>query len=262
MACNQCTPCTNCTPPTPVSTSCEECADIISSSCVYYKGSYGNNLGLAANFRFNEFAEKVMYRFSKLPASLGTQSYLINTFTVDDVAVNEPNFTINQNTGGDETTNINLSLDLRPHFAIVKLNSTNNIAINSNTGAIIPFASTIATNKHIVNLGTNKITPDTNQSNGPRTGYQKLSGNISFSPNASGVATIQIKKDTTLLSEAKVNVLSGEYASVSVNAYDHYDTLGINALYHMYIKFDDVDSDYNTTIDVVDGTFEVKEYGF
>jgi len=259
MACNQCTPCTNCTPPTPVSTSCEECADIISSSCVYYKGAYGNNLGLAANFRFNTFAEKVMQRFSDLPGSLTGTNYEVTSLAANLVSVNQYHFEIEQT--NNSNTPINEDLDLRPYFAIVKLNSTNNIAITSNSGAEIPFYSIIDNNKHIVDLNTNRVTPETNLSNAPRTGYQKLSGTISFSSNAAGVATVQIKKGSTVLSQAKATVSQNGFVTISLSAYDNYNTF-VNANYHMYLFFDDTASAYNTTIDVLDGTFEVKEYGY
>lgn len=259
MACNQCTPCTNCTPPTPVSTSCEECADIVSSSCVYYKGSYGNNLGLAANFRFNQFAEKVMQRFSDLPSSLLGTNYELTTLTASLVSVNQYEFSIDQN--NNTSSPLNEDLDLRPYFAIVSLDSNTNIAITGNTGQQVGFNAIIEHNKHIVNLTTDTITPETNLSNAPRTGWQKLSASISFSSNAAGVATFQIKKGSTVLGEAKTTVPLNGFGSISLNAYDNYNSY-VNANYQVHLKFDDTGGAYNTTIDVLDGTFEVKEYGY
>ena len=249
MACNQCTPCTNCTPPTPVSTSCEECADIISSSCVYYKGGFGNNLGLPANFRFNTFAEKVMQRFSSLPSSI-TDTQVTN-FVSNNPTINQFSLVITQST--TPATDRNASLDIRPYFAIVPF-ATTTVSLTSNTPSVLSFGTTIETNKHAVNT-SGYITPETNASNGRRLGWQKLSAHLTFSTNTAGVATMQICQDSTVLASSIITLAANASGTLSCQAFNNFSSYD-NKQYNVKLSFNNT-----CTITIANGTFEVKEYG-
>jgi hypothetical protein len=251
MACNQCTPCTNCTPPTPVSTSCEECADIISSSCVYYKGGFGNNLGLEANFRFNNFAEKVMQRFSSLPSSINDTQIDALTVSVSP-GINQIAFVIDQS---GSAPNRNAALDIRPYFAIVPFLTSPTISLTANTPTVLAFGSNIETNKHIVN-SSGYINPETNESNGRRLGWQKLFAHLTFSTNTAGVATVQICQNTTVLASSVVTLAVNETATLYCQAFNNFSSYDAKE-YNVKVSFNNA-----ATITISNGTFEVKEYGF
>jgi len=252
MACNQCTPCTNCTPPTPVSTSCEECADIISSSCVYYKGSFGNNLGLAANFRFNTFAEKVMQRFSTLPSSLAGDTQVETVTLSFDPGINQVYLEVNQS--GDAPTR-NASLDIRPYFAVVPFLTEDPVVLVTDTPEVLAFDTEIITNSHNVN-SSGYINPETNLSNSPRTGWQKLIAHLTLSTDTAGVATMQICQDDTVLASSVVTLAADATGTLYCQAFDEFDAFAAKE-YNVKLSFSD---DCIITID--NGTFEVKEYGF
>ena len=185
MACNQCTPCTNCTPPTPVSISCEECADIISSSCVYYKGSYGNNLGLPANFRFNNFAEKVLKRLSNLPDDLVDTS-------VDSIEfIPSSNFldvTAKITLTDEDSTEITGSLDVRRYYTIVEFAEGTKSIDSSST--ILTLKTNAAVNHNVNHSTTGYINPLTTINTGGRVGRYRINGVINFLSDKTGDLTI------------------------------------------------------------------------
>jgi hypothetical protein len=194
MACNQCTPCTNCTPPTPVSISCEECADIISSSCVYYKGSYGNNLGLPANFRFNNFAEKVLKRLSNLPDDLVDTS-------VDSIEfIPSSNFldvTAKITLTDEDSTEITGSLDVRRYYTIVEFAEGTKSIDSSST--ILTLKTNAAVNHNVNHSTTGYINPLTTINTGGRVGRYRINGVINFLSDKTGDLTIDINKSNTTL---------------------------------------------------------------
>ncbi len=250
MACNQCTPCTNCTPPTPVSTSCEECADIISSSCVYYKGGFGNNLGLDANFRFNTFAEKVMQRFSSLPSSINDTQ--VTNFVSTNATINQFSLVISQTSPVEDR---NVSLDIRPYFAIVPFATTPTVSLTANTPSVLAFGTTIQNNNHIIN-SSGYINPETNASNGRRLGWQKLSAHATFSTDTAGVATMQICQDSTVLASSIITLAANASGTLSCQAFNNFSSY-VSKQYNVKLSFNN-----SCIITIANGTFEVKEYGF
>jgi hypothetical protein len=258
MACNQCTPCTNCTPPTPVSISCEECADIISSSCVYYKGSYGNNLGLPANFRFNNFAEKVLKRLSNLPDDLVDTSVDSIEFTPSS---NFLDLTATITLTDEDSTEINGSLDVRRYYTVVEFAEGTKSIDSSST--ILTLKTNAAVNHNVNHSTTGYINPLTSINNGGRVGRYRINGVINFLSDKTGDLTIDINQSNTTLKSYTVTIHENEYSSFNFKTVDLFE-LDDNVLptkdYNIQLSFTNTDEE---TVGLTNfkGELEVSEIG-
>jgi len=258
MACNQCTPCTNCTPPTPVSISCEECADIISSSCVYYKGGYGNNLGLPENFRFNNFAEKVLKRLNALPDSLVDTKVSAVSFTPNS---NFLDVTAKITLNDQNATQITGSLDVRRYYTIVEF-AEGTKSINSSS-TILTLKTTAAANYNVTHSTTGYINPITVINNGGRVGRYRLNGVINFISNKTGNLTININKSNNNNKSYTVTISENAYSSFNFKTVNSFELNG-NVLptkdYNIQISFTNATND-TVSLTNFKGELEVSEIG-
>lgn len=258
MACNQCTPCTNCTPPTPVSTSCEECADIISSSCVYYKGSYGNNLGLPANFRFNNFAEKVLKRLSNLPDDLVDTSIASIAYTKNS---NFLDLTTTITLTDADDTEITGSLDLRRYYTIVEFDESNKVIGGNDT--ILLFKTNAISNFNVNHNSSGFINPLTTFNQGGRTGLYKLSANFNFRSSLDGTLTIKVLSSNTVIASNTITISQDNYTSFYIQVYNSFELVN-NVLptkdYSIRLSFINTDEE-SVTLSSFKGTWEVSEVG-
>lgn len=143
MACTSCSQTTcNCTP----TSICETCVDVTSSECIYYKGYLTNNLGLAANFRFNTFAEKVIDVLGGINSVLDTYPVGIDfsrNTTLDHPSGYNTTITLNRSVsinGGNATSTITDSVDQRLYHAYSNFDTTSTISI-SNSGTKLPLTA-------------------------------------------------------------------------------------------------------------------------
>lgn len=201
MACTSCSQTTcNCTP----TSICETCVDVTSSECIYYKGYLTNNLGLAANFRFNTFAEKVIDVLGGINSVLDT--YPIAFDLTRDTTLSHPSgytstITLNKTVtiGGSPTSTITDSVDQRLYHAYTNI-TTGNLSI-SGTAVLLPLETAPSTNVH----GHSVVATDANEyiQTAARLGKQKITVDLGYSITAGAdvhikVVVIEEKRKTTI----------------------------------------------------------------
>jgi hypothetical protein len=247
MACTSCSQTTcNCTP----TSICETCVDVTSSECTYYKGFYSNSLSLPANFRFNTFAEKVLDRIGTLPASY-------DDFQVDDLQLTFADGTAGKNTlrvligqtGG--LSDVTDSISIIKHACLVSLTTNASFSVTT-TAAAIP-GSSIYASQHSFSTDTVTIGSTINK----RVGNQLVSGTVTFVPASSQNFTFTLFEGSTSLKTVTVPGVSGVCQTISLKAiYDYASTASTKTF---TIK---VASASNTTINILAGDFEVREYEY
>ena len=248
MACTSCSQTTcNCT-----STSiCETCIDVTSSECTYYKGFYSNSLSLPANFRFNTFAEKVLDRIGTLPASY-------DDFQIDDLQLTFADGTAGKNTlrvligqtGG--LSDVIDSISIIKHACLVSLTTNATFAVTT-TAAAIPGSSAYVS-EHSFTTDTVTIGGTVNK----RVGNQLVSGNVTFVPASSQNFTFTLFEGSTSLKAVTVPGVSGVCQTISLKAI--YDYASTAATKTFTIKVASGTS--STTINILAGDFEVREYEY
>ena len=248
MACTSCSQTTcNCT-----STSiCETCIDVTSSECTYYKGFYSNSLSLPANFRFNTFAEKVLDRIGTLPASY-------DDFQIDDLQLTFADGTAGKNTlrvligqtGG--LSDVIDSISIIKHACLVSLTTNATFAVTT-TAAAIPGSSAYVS-EHSFTTDTVTIGGTVNK----RVGNQLVSGNVTFVPASSQNFTFTLFEGSNSLKAVTVPGVSGVCQTISLKAI--YDYASTAATKTFTIKVASGTS--STTINILAGDFEVREYEY
>jgi hypothetical protein len=247
MACTSCSQTTcNCTP----TSICETCVDVTSSECIYYKGYVNNSLSLPANFRFNTFAEKVLDRIGTLPANY--VDYQVDDVQIDfgnsNAAKNTIKITVGQ-TGG--LSDIIDTISIIKHACLVSLTTNASFAVTT-TAAAIP-GSSIYVNEHSFSTDTVTIGGTVNK----RLGKQLVSGTVIFVPASSQNFTFTLFEGSTSLKTVTVPGVSGVCQTISLKAiYDYASTASTKTF---TIK---VASASNTTINILAGDFEVREYEY
>jgi len=188
MACTSCSQTTcNCTP----TSICETCIDVTSSECIYYKGYLTNNLGLAANFRFNTFAEKVIDVLGGINSVLDT--YPIEIDLARDTTAAHPSsyestITFNKTVtiNGSPTDFIKDTIDQRLYHAYSNF-TTGNLSI-SDTAVLLPLdASTNAYGHSVVATDTNEYIQTA-----ARLGKQRITVDLGYSITASADVHIKV----------------------------------------------------------------------
>lgn len=240
MACSTCTStCSNCTPPTVASTYCETCVDIISTECVYYKGTYSNCLGLVKNFRLDDFIEKTLSILCSLDGGgSASDQYLKSTSTITRSATNNSwTFTYKfPNSSNDFFKDITITYNM----AHVEVEILNSFTIATNTSAKVSLCSNTDLNYYYVGVGhvhngnansfvgTDIVTaniPATPSVDGnQRANRQKVEGTIIFSTNqtisVSYKASLLIKclngSTTTTIASVPFTVNGASYKQVSI----------------------------------------------
>jgi hypothetical protein len=278
MACTSCSQNTcNCT-----STSiCETCIDVTSSECIYYKGYLTNNLGLAANFRFNTFAEKVIDVLGGINSVLDT--YPISIDLARDNTASHPSsyesiITLNKTVtiGGSPTDFIKDTIDQRLFYAYTNF-TTGDLSIGG-TAVLLPLQASAsgATYGHSVvdssgneyietaaRLGKQRITLDL--------GYSITAGvdvhirvNVFESKRRTSVNTTAIKTYwiTAKSGVATSNVLS--FSFITDGPTTESNTVKVNRYYVEIQSFTNkgAGTGSNQTLTIDSGSFSVEETGY
>jgi hypothetical protein len=276
MACTSCSQTTcNCTP----TSICETCIDVTSSECIYYKGYLTNNLGLAANFRFNTFAEKVIDVLGGINSVLDTYPIafdLTRNTTLEHPSGYTSTITLNKSVtiGGTPTTTIIDSVDQRLFYAYTNF-TTGNLSIGGTT-VLLPLQasasgatyghSVVADSEYIetaARLGKQRITLDL--------GYSITAGadvhirvNVFKSERRTSVNTTAIKTYwiTAKSGVATSNVLS--FSFITDGPTTESNTVKVNRYYVEIQSFTNkgagTGSDQTLVID--SGSFSVEETGY
>lgn len=248
MACSSCSPSTcNCTP----TAICETCIDVTSSECTYYKGYYSNSLSLPANFRFNTFAEKVLDRIGTLPASY------------DDFQVDNVQLTFADGTAGKNTIRIAIeqtgglsdvidSISIIKHACLVSL--TTNATFSVTTSAAAIPGSSIHANEHSFSTDTVTIGNTVNK----RVGKQLVSGTVTFVPGSTQNFTFTLFEGSNSLKAVTVPGVSGACQTISLKAIYDYSVTSSTKTFTIKVA----SGSSSTTINILAGDFEVREYEY
>lgn len=201
MACTSCSQTTcNCT-----STSiCETCIDVTSSECIYYKGYLTNNLGLAANFRFNTFAEKVIDVLGGINSVLDTYPTgidLARNTNLDHPSGYNTTITLNRPVsinGGNATSTITDSVDQRLYHAYSNFDTAGTISI-SGTGTKLPLTAGTEYG-HDIDITNDWIATGLNNgSEAKRLGKQRITVDLGYSitPDVAVYMNVVVFSNTT-----------------------------------------------------------------
>lgn len=183
MACTSCSQTTcNCTP----TSICETCIDVTSSECIYYKGYLTNNLGLAANFRFNTFAEKVIDVLGGINSVLDT--YPISIDFAKDATLGHPSgytttITLNRSVsigGAPATDTLEDTVDQRLYHAYSNFDTGSTISI-SNAGTKLPLTAGTEYGHDIDTTNDWIATGVDNGSQAKRLGKQRITVDLGYS---------------------------------------------------------------------------------
>ena len=221
------------------STYCETCVDIISTECVYYKGTYSNCLGLVKNFRLDDFIEKTLSILCSLDGGgSASDQYLKTTTSINRNATNNNwtfayKFPTNTNDFTKEITityNIaHVEVELMSSFYIAT-NSSAKVSLCSNTGLNYYYVGVGHVHNGNANsfVGTDIVTANIAASGSTdgnqRTNRQKVEGTIIFSTNdtisVSYKASLLIKclngSTTTTIASVPFTVNGASYKQVSI----------------------------------------------
>lgn len=248
MTCSSCS--NNCT--CSQTNICETCTDVNSSECIYYKGQLNNSLGLSANFRFNTFAEKVIERIGTLPANY--VDYQVDAVTLDfgnsNAAKNTLKITVGQ-TGS--LPDIISTISLVKHAAFVSLNTNSTFAVTTSAAAI-PGTS-VYTNEHAFSTDTITIGSTVNK----RLGKQLVSASITFVPASVQNYTFTLFEGSNVLKAVTIPANSTT-TPLTVNLKTIYDYTSTASTKTFTFKVASGSS--STTINILSGDFEVKEYEY
>jgi hypothetical protein len=183
MACSSCSPSTcNCTP----TAICETCIDVTSSECIYYKGYITNNLGLASNFRFNTFAEKVIDVLGGINSVLDT--YPVSIDFARDLTLAHPSgytttLTLNRSVsidGAPATDTLEDTVDQRYYHAYSNFDTASTISISS-SGTVLPLTAGVEYG-HNINVTSDSIeTGVDNDTQVKRLGKQRVTFDLGYS---------------------------------------------------------------------------------
>lgn len=249
MACTSCSQTTcNCTP----TSICETCIDVTSSECIYYKGYLENSLSLSANFRFNTFAEKVLEKIGTLPASY-VDYKVLNTSTLNFAnavaSANQLKLIIKQTPLDD----ITLTADLAKHICLVSLTPASTFSVSTSSASAIPGGS-IFTKDHTFLTDTITI----GSTNNKRTGTQLVSGSIIFIPASTQNFTFTLFEGSNTVKTVTVPGVSGVCQTVVLKGVYNYSSTSTTKTF----TFKVASGSSNTTINILAGDFEVKEYEY
>lgn len=182
MACSSCSPSTcNCTP----TAICETCIDVTSSECIYYKGYITNNLGLASNFRFNTFAEKVIDVLGGINSVLDT--YPVSIDFARDLTLAHPSgytttLTLNRSVsidGAPATDTLEDTVDQRYYHAYSNFDTASTISISS-SGTVLPLTAGVEYG-HNINTTSDSIETGLNNGLTERLGKQRVTFDLGYS---------------------------------------------------------------------------------
>jgi hypothetical protein len=250
MACSSCSQNTcNCT-----STSiCETCIDVTSSECTYYKGYVSNTLSLPANFRFNTFAEKVLERIGTLPANY-VDYKVLDTSTLNFAnavaSANQLKLIIKQTS---PTSDITLTADLAKHICLVSLTPASTFSVLTASASAIP-GSSIFTKEHTFLTDTITIGSTINK----RTGTQLVSGSITFIPASTQNFTFTLFEGSTTVKTVTVPGVNAVCQTVVLKGVSSYSNTNTTKTF----TFKVASGSSNTTINILAGDFEVREYEY
>lgn len=246
MACTSCSQTTcNCTP----TSICETCVDVTSSECIYYKGYYPNSLGLSANFRFNTFAETVLAKLGTLPASINDYRVtgLVLNFADTIAATNTLRIKIEQTGLSDIIQNISII----KHAVLARLNTNSSFAVTT-TATNIPgtqeyaYAHAFATDT--ITIGSN--TPK-------RAGTQLVSASIIFVPASTQSFSFTLYEGSNVLKTITIPCTSNVAQTITLKDTYTYASSDVTKTFTFKVA-----SASNTTINILAGDFEVREYEY
>jgi hypothetical protein len=221
------------------STYCETCVDIISTECVYYKGTYSNCLGLVKNFRLDDFIEKTLSILCSLDGGGGTDDqYLINTSTITRNPNN--NSWLVSYKFPNSSKNFSNDIKVTYNMAHVEVEYRTSFSISTNSSAKVSLCSNTNLNYYYVGVGhvhngnsttfvgtdisTANIAASGDTDGNQRSNRQKVEGTIIFSTNQtisnSYKANLLIKclngSTTTTIASVPFTVNGASYKQVSI----------------------------------------------
>ena len=223
--------------------------DITSSECIYYKGYYPNSFGLSANFRFNTFAEQVLTRMETLPAST---DYRVNSLSLnfaDGVAAEN---TLRIKIVQTGLSDIIQTIALTKHIALAKLNTNSSFSVTTSATAITgtqeyAFQHAFATDTITIGSGGAK-----------RTGTQLVSASIIFIPASTQNFIFTLFEGSNTVKTVTVPGVSGVCQTIVLKGVYTYESVDSTKTF----TFKVASASSSTTINILAGDFEVKEFEY